>query len=161
MTHPAVTNSSRWDSSIPLFFSCHGDKGNRGSRTNWCKNTPVGNTYKQLPSTTANPKKPRFFFRRPHDGGTFVNIRFSLTCAFCPLPSALDYYCQPKKPHFFFRPSHDARRFVNVRFSLRFVMVSVSDPLPDDNEDEEDGGDSADSPDVTTLSYALADVDIM
>lgn len=51
-------------------------------------------------------------------------------------------------------------RFVNVRFSLRFVMVSVSDPIAD--EDSEEMGDVVDEDqDMTTLSYALADVDIM
>ena len=51
------------------------------------------------------------------------------------------------------------RRFVNVRFSLRFVMVSVSDPLPDDDIDDEEGI-APDSPGIT-LSNALADVDMM
>lgn len=51
------------------------------------------------------------------------------------------------------------RRFVNVRFSLRFVMVSVSDPLPDDGIDDEEGV-APDSPGIT-LSNALADVDMM
>ncbi|CAN0366428.1 unnamed protein product [Ectocarpus sp. 6 AP-2014] len=52
--------------------------------------------------------------------------------------------------------------FVNVRFSLRFVMVSVSDPVPDE-EDSEDLAAVAveeENPGMT-LSFALADVDIM
>lgn len=52
------------------------------------------------------------------------------------------------------------RRFVNVRFSLRFVMVSVSDPIPDDDSDDDGDSGAPDSPGVT-LSHALADVDIM
>lgn len=48
---------------------------------------------------------------------------------------------------------------MNVRFSLRFVMVSVSDPIPD--EDSEDMVEEDEENPGMTLSYALADVDIM
>lgn len=51
-------------------------------------------------------------------------------------------------------------RFVNVRFSLRFVMVSVPDPNPVEDNSVVDDGSASDSP-VMTLSHALADVDIM
>lgn len=52
-------------------------------------------------------------------------------------------------------------RFVNVRFSLRFVMVSVSDPIADDDDDTEDMADVVEDDPGMTLSYALADVDVM
>lgn len=48
---------------------------------------------------------------------------------------------------------------MNVRFNLRFVMVSVSDPIPDD--DSEDMAEVDEDDPEMTLSYALADVDIM
>ena len=53
----------------------------------------------------------------------------------------------------------DPARFVNVRFSLRFVMVSVSDPIPDD--DSEEMAAAVEEDPEMTLSFALADVDIM
>eukprot|EP00752_Nemacystus_decipiens_P003935 g3603.t1 len=49
--------------------------------------------------------------------------------------------------------------FVNVRFNLRFVMVSVSDPIPDD--DSEEMAAAVEEDPEMTLSFALADVDIM
>lgn len=51
-------------------------------------------------------------------------------------------------------------RFVNVRFNLRFVMVSVSDPIPEDVSEEMPEV-AEEDPEMTTLSFALSDVDIM
>lgn len=56
-------------------------------------------------------------------------------------------------------PRSKRLRFVNVRFNLRFVMVSVSDPIPDD--DSEDRVEVVEDEPEMTLSFALADVDIM
>lgn len=69
------------------------------------------------------------------------------------------YPSPPPQPSLPFRAKWQ-QRFVNVKFSLRFVMVSVSDPIVDDDSDDEEGS-APDSPGLTSLSYAMADVDIM